>query len=95
MSSSLRNALAGRSGIRSLSGCCLDCLHFCNDAASIERSFPGMTAMASAAADVRAYDGLCGLHGLYLAHTDGCPQFSTALRTGASNGVETLPVDKR
>jgi hypothetical protein len=80
MSSLLRNAPGGRVGIRSMAGSCLDCIHFCNDAASIERAFPGMTAMGSAAADVRAYDGLCDLHGVYLAHTDGCPQFSAAGR---------------
>ena len=56
-------------------GRCLDCRHFCNDPAVIERAFPGLTAMGSAYADVRANDGLCARHGIYLALTNGCAGF--------------------
>lgn len=70
----------------SAAGRCLDCLHFRNDPATIEHSFPGLAAMGSASADVRAYDGLCGKHGLYLAFCDGCPQFEPAGTTRARSG---------
>jgi len=59
-------------------GRCLDCRHFCNDPAAIERAFPGLTAMGSGYADVRANDGLCDRHGVYLALTNGCEQFDGA-----------------
>jgi len=60
---------------REARGRCLDCRHFCNDPAVIERAFPGLTAMGSGYADVRANDGLCARHDLYLALTNGCAEF--------------------
>jgi hypothetical protein len=59
-------------------GTCLHCKHFCNDPAAIERSFPGLIVMGSARASVRAYDGLCDRHGVYLACTDRCGDFEEA-----------------
>jgi hypothetical protein len=51
---------------------CGDCIHFRNDAAHLERSFPGLTAMSSGRGSVRAADGLCSRHGLYLASFAYC-----------------------
>jgi len=59
-------------------GRCLDCAHFRNDAAALERAFPGLGSMGSARADVRANDGLCARHGVYLSFADGCSQFKPA-----------------
>ena len=66
-----------------LGGRCLECMHFENDVATVERSFPGMTAMGSAAADVRAYDGLCSRHGVYLSFADVCREFEAGGRVVA------------
>jgi hypothetical protein len=59
-------------------GRCVDCAHFRNDAAALERAFPGLGSMGSARADVRAYDGLCARHGVYLSFADGCAQHEPA-----------------
>jgi len=57
---------------------CVDCVYFRNDAAAIEHSFPGLASMSSALADVRAYDGLCARHGVYLGFSDRCAEFKRA-----------------
>ena len=59
-----------------LQRCCGNCRHFCNDPAVIEAAFPGLTTMSSAYASVRANDGLCARHDVYLAFTDTCQDFS-------------------
>ena len=51
---------------------CGDCVHFRNGADHLEQSFPGLTAMSSARGAVRASDGLCSRHGLYLARFAYC-----------------------
>jgi hypothetical protein len=51
---------------------CGNCLHFRNDADHLEQSFPGLTAMSSGRGAVRAADGLCSRHGLYLASFAHC-----------------------
>jgi hypothetical protein len=56
-------------------GHCASCIHFDNDPATLERELPGLTAMGSGHAAVRADDGFCRQHGLYLAATDSCPDF--------------------
>jgi hypothetical protein len=38
----------------------------------IEKEYPGLTAMSSGFASVRADDGLCRLHDLYLSSWDTC-----------------------
>ena len=69
-------------------GQCLDCRHFCNDPVVIERTFPGLTAMGSAYADVRANDGLCARHGVYLGLNNGCAEFDPQPRPrGRAGGV--------
>jgi hypothetical protein len=57
-------------------GRCADCAHFRNDRAAVEAAFPGLSSLSSALADVRAYDGLCDRHGVYLAFSDGCAEFA-------------------
>jgi hypothetical protein len=55
---------------------CVDCAHFRNDATALEQAFPNLGAMSSAGADVRAYDGLCARHGLYLGASEVCAEFA-------------------
>ncbi len=56
---------------------CGHCKHFCNDPAMIEATFQGMSAMCSGHASVRANDGLCDRHGVYLSFRDTCSDFAT------------------
>ncbi len=51
---------------------CGGCAHFCNDADHIERAFPGLTIMSSGRGAVRAADGLCSRHDLYLGSDASC-----------------------
>jgi len=61
-----------------------------------------MEAMGSARASVRAYDGLCERHGVYLACTDRCQQYEPALaqagvrqcRAGTAAHPETIDTPK-
>jgi hypothetical protein len=54
---------------------CGRCAHFQNDPAALEKAFPGLTSMCSGFASVRAQDGLCRQHGIYLSAWDSCPSF--------------------
>lgn len=54
---------------------CGHCQHFRNDPAVIEAAFKGMAAMCSGHASVRANDGLCDKHGVYLSFHDCCADF--------------------
>ena len=58
--------------------CCGLCRHFQNDPAAIEAAFRGLTAMSSGTASVRAQDGLCHRHDLYLSFHDICDDFQAA-----------------
>lgn len=51
---------------------CRDCLHFENDPSVIESKYAGLTAMSSGFASVRADDGFCRRHDLYLSGWDSC-----------------------
>jgi hypothetical protein len=64
----IRNAIQ----LRSPSPSCRQCIHFQNDPAMIERSWPGLKIMSSGYASVRDQDGFCGLHQLYLSGRDIC-----------------------
>jgi hypothetical protein len=55
---------------------CGQCRHFRNDPAVIEATFKGLSAMSSGHASVRAHDGLCDLHDVYLSHRDTCGDHS-------------------
>jgi hypothetical protein len=68
----------GASGRPERRGDCGTCGHFRNDAAFLEASFPGLTAMSSAYADVRLDDGLCTLHDVLLRATASCSNYRPA-----------------
>jgi hypothetical protein len=44
----------------------------------IERLCPGLTAMGSGYASVRAQDGICSHHDVYVLGNDSCPAFAAA-----------------
>ena len=54
---------------------CGRCEHFENDPTALEKAFPGLTSMCSGFASVRAQDGLCRRHDIYLSAWDSCPSF--------------------
>jgi hypothetical protein len=56
-------------------GRCGACGHFANDGASVEAAFPGLAAMGSGFASVRANDGVCKLRDIYLPDRAGCGRF--------------------
>ncbi len=57
---------------------CGRCTHFMGSASDVESAFAGMGAMGSAYASVRAGDGLCNLHSLYLSDRAICDSFHAA-----------------
>jgi hypothetical protein len=59
------------------SGFCRDCAHFVHEPALIEALIPGLTAMGSARASVRANDGICGVHDLIVTARDSCGRFES------------------
>jgi hypothetical protein len=61
-----------------VSGRCGSCGYFRNDAAYLEAAIPGLSSLSSAAASVRADDGLCLRHDRYLSARASCPQFEAA-----------------
>ena len=60
---------------------CGRCVYFENDPAALEQAFPGLTSMGSGYASVRAEDGLCRRHDLYLSAHDHCASFVAAADT--------------
>jgi hypothetical protein len=56
---------------------CQKCLHFQNHPATIEKAYPGLTAMSSGYASVRDRDGLCDLNDIYLSAGDSCSHFKS------------------
>lgn len=54
---------------------CGACRHFSNAPAALEAAFPGLTAMSSGHASVRAEDGLCARRDLYLSARATCAGF--------------------
>ena len=57
-------------------GKCRDCRHFRNDPEYLERAFKGLSALSSASASVRADDGLCLTHDIYLSAKSSCADFA-------------------
>lgn len=55
---------------------CRPCAHFCDDPARLEHELPGLTALSSTSASVRAQDGLCLRHGLIINGRRRCPAFT-------------------
>ncbi len=56
---------------------CGNCVHFANAPAAMEAALPGLATMGSGFGSVRAQDGLCALHGYYLAAWDRCARFDS------------------
>jgi hypothetical protein len=57
-------------------GTCGACVHFENEPTRIEAMIPGLTAMGSARASVRADDGICGVHDRIVTPGDRCGRFA-------------------
>jgi len=51
---------------------CGNCRHFNAEPAVLERALPGLAALSSAFASVRAEDGLCARHARYVAASSIC-----------------------
>jgi hypothetical protein len=60
---------------------CGNCIHFQNNPAILEKTLPGLTSLSSGFASVRAQDGLCDHHDLYLSGGDSCLDY--AARNGS------------
>jgi hypothetical protein len=56
----------------SAAGRCANCRHLCQDARDLEAEFPGLRVLSSAYAAVRSDDGLCRVHGRYVASSARC-----------------------
>ncbi|HED12257.1 MAG TPA: hypothetical protein ENI62_01115 [Gammaproteobacteria bacterium] len=54
---------------------CINCAHFRNSPAYLERVFKGMITLSSGDASVRKDDGICGVHDIYLSADNQCDQF--------------------
>jgi hypothetical protein len=55
---------------------CLDCRHFRNDAAFIERAFPGLSTLGSAWGSARSDDGICAHHERHVSAHAFCADFA-------------------
>jgi hypothetical protein len=62
--------------LRNMGPTCQKCLHFENDPAVIEQTYPGLTSMSSGYASVRDRDGLCSYNQIYLSASDCCAHFA-------------------
>jgi len=58
---------------------CGACRHFRNDPAYLEAAIPGLSSLGSAAASVRADDGLCLIRERYLTAHASCERFAAIL----------------
>jgi hypothetical protein len=58
---------------------CQNCQHFADSAAAIETAMPGLSSLGSAYAAVRSEDGICHVHGRYLAASSVCSSHATRL----------------
>lgn len=54
---------------------CFGCVDFCDDPALIEAALPGLSAMSSGHASVRAQDGLCLRYSHILNGRQRCPAY--------------------
>jgi hypothetical protein len=68
-----KGSIADRPAIKD--ECCMDCAHFRNAPAYLERAIPGLNTMSSGHASVRKDDGICTLLDLYLSANAHCEQF--------------------
>ncbi len=58
--------------------CCAHCRHFNGRPPDIEAALPGLSSFGSAYAAVRSNDGLCAVHGRYLAASGSCCAYEPA-----------------
>jgi len=58
---------------------CARCAHFRCDPRELEAHIPGLLTFGSADASVRADDGLCVVHDLYLSAASSCANFASRL----------------
>jgi hypothetical protein len=61
---------------------CRSCAHFRNDPAYIEATIKGLATMSSAHASVRADDGVCLRHDVYLSAEASCDDHTLVSRAG-------------
>ncbi len=54
---------------------CLNCKFFDNEPEQVEQAFPGLSALSSAYASVRADAGICSRHELFLSPWAQCVDF--------------------
>jgi hypothetical protein len=57
---------------------CAHCRHFNRDAQTLEAELPGLRTLSSAHAAVRSDDGLCGVHGRYVASYYTCTSYEVS-----------------
>jgi hypothetical protein len=57
---------------------CRHCRYFQNNPAALEKTWPGLTSLSSGFGSVRAQDGLCNRHDLYLSGWDSCLDYAVA-----------------
>jgi hypothetical protein len=57
---------------------CRGCRHFVSAPGAIEAGLPGLRALGSGYGAVRSGDGLCRLHGRYLAAASRCAAYAAA-----------------
>jgi hypothetical protein len=63
---------------------CANCVHFGAAPRYIESRFPGLTALGSGYAAVRAHDGLCALHDRYIGASSVCGAHAASTSTRQS-----------
>ncbi|HEC91049.1 MAG TPA: hypothetical protein ENI55_05220 [Alphaproteobacteria bacterium] len=56
--------------------CCINCTHFHNSSAYLEKVFPGMNVLGSGDGSVRKDDGICDVRDIYLSADNECDRFS-------------------
>jgi hypothetical protein len=65
-------------GTETKAECCGACRYFRNDPGYLGSAIAGLSSLSSGAASVRADDGLCSRHDLYLAAGNVCARFDPA-----------------
>ncbi len=75
-----RNKVPDEIGTRTMA--CRYCRHFVDDAVSLERLLPGLSALSSAQGDTWGDQGICMLHERLLLPTMTCERFEARKRSG-------------
>ncbi|HEC90160.1 MAG TPA: hypothetical protein ENI55_00685 [Alphaproteobacteria bacterium] len=61
--------------IDAMSKCCINCAHFHNSPAYLEKVFKGMNVLGSGNGSVRKDDGICDVRDIYLSSDNECDRF--------------------